>query len=324
MAATENNENAVKETKRNEDYKSPGRLKAEEKAERIRAAEEYRRKLEAENAALPPKKTKAAEQKEQEKIEKAEKELAERKAMLDEQTSSASQRIFDAKEKIEALKDKIERTEAELAAAKESTEAVVKADEACGAKTVEPTKIDGLVIKLPVASFTAPCAVKYRKQKPAPAPAPMMPPMAPPVICITNVIQPSEQKCQAETVKQPQFKTVFVKPSFTFVVPPEAATESAKKSKPFVRAIDVTASFRKNDAYKPAITYGNHLCESGWDDELEDGVLEAVELEAPVSEKLSADNLVSDLERVSENMDSTVSEIEKISEELESALGSEE
>ena len=68
MASTENIENAVKETKRNEDYKSPGRLKAEEKAERIRAAEEYRKKLEAENAALPPKKTKAAEQKEQEKM----------------------------------------------------------------------------------------------------------------------------------------------------------------------------------------------------------------------------------------------------------------
>ncbi len=314
MASTENIENEVKETKRNEDYKSPGRLKAEEKAERIRAAEEYRKKLEAENATLPPKKTKAAEQKEQEKIEKTEKELAERKAKLDEETASASQRISDAKEKIEALREKIERTESDLAVANEASKiSGIAVEEVCDEK-VEPAKIEDLVIKVPVASFTIPCAVKYKKQKPAP-----MPPMAPPAICITNVIQTQEQKCEAENTKQIKFKTEVLKPSFAFVVPPSCTSESVKKAKPDIRAMDVTSRFRINDAYKPTITYGNHLCESGWDDEFEEEE-DTSEVETLISESSTTDNLISDLERVSKDVDSTVSEIEKLSEALDNEL----
>ena len=317
MASTENIENAVKETKRNEDYKSPGRLKAEEKAERIRSAEEYRKKLEAENVPLPPKKTKAAEQKEQAKIEQAEKELAERKAKLDEETASASKRISDAKEKIEALKDKIATTEAELKVAGEKLEvSVVAAEEECEASN-EPVAIEDLVIKVPVASFTIPCAVKRRKPQPAP-----MPPMVAPVICITNVIQTPEQKCVIEEVKQPQFRPQAMRPSFTFIVPQAPAPVSEEKPRASIKAIDVTSSFKKSDAYKPAITYGSHLCESGWDDEIED---EADDPEAvvPTSDSLAADSLLSDLERVTDDVDSTVAEIEKISAEIDNELSAE-
>ena len=72
-----NNENIVKDSAVSGETKSPGRRIAEERAERIRYAAEYRRKLEEEQAAVQqPKKTKAAEQKEKEKLEKADREKA--------------------------------------------------------------------------------------------------------------------------------------------------------------------------------------------------------------------------------------------------------
>lgn len=108
-----NNENAIKDT---EAQKSPGRILAEERAERIRYAQEYRRKLEAEQSALMPKKTKAAEQKEKEKLEKADKEKAERLLKVEEENKEAELRINEAADKVKALGEGAEAAPAEVEA----------------------------------------------------------------------------------------------------------------------------------------------------------------------------------------------------------------
>ena len=320
MAAIDNNESAVKETKRPEDYKSPGRLIAEEKAERIRIAEEYRRKLEAENATVAPKKTKAAEQKEQEKIEKAEREQAQRQALLEEETRASSQHVSDATERIEALMEKIERTEAELAAARDASEEKA-APENEKAEPGEPIEMDDLVVKIPVVSFTVPCAVKRKKQS-APAVA-VPPPMMSPAVYITNVINVPEkdetQNCLSEQSVLPEqtpFKPERAKPRFTFVAPPAPSVKKAPKAKPAVRAIDVTSSFKKNDAYKPAITYGNTVSDGGWEDEFEDEV-DIPDAETDVPSTAQELDLISNLALASDEAEASALEVEKIAKELE-------
>ena len=114
FATDNNNENAIKDSERAKETKSPGRLLAEERAERIRYAQEYRRKLEAEQNALPTKKTKAAEQKEKEKTENAEREKAERLLLVQEANEEAARRISDAADKVKQLKDSIGTMEARM------------------------------------------------------------------------------------------------------------------------------------------------------------------------------------------------------------------
>lgn len=114
FATDNNNENAIKDSERAKETKSPGRLLAEERAERIRYAQEYRRKLEAEQNALPTKKTKAAEQKEKEKTENAEREKAERLLLVQEANEEAARRISDAADKVKQLKDSIGAMEARM------------------------------------------------------------------------------------------------------------------------------------------------------------------------------------------------------------------
>lgn len=235
-AATDNNENAVRETKRNEDYKSPGRLMAEEKAEKIRYAEEYRKKLEAEAAAVPPKKTKAAEQKEQEKIEKAERELEERRAELKEQTESANKHISDAIQKIEALKEKIESTEAEIVA---DSGAVTVSSVSCEAEEVSASEEkESLVVRIPIMSFKIPCVVKTNQNPP-------VPPMCPPPAML--------EYPRAMTYIRPKADR---SPKISFLSPAKSSVKASEQKKSEVRTIDVTADFRRDGAYKPAITYG--------------------------------------------------------------------
>ena len=169
---TENGENIITDSKQNEEIKSPGRLAAEERAEKIRYAAEYRSKLEAEKIPVPPKKTKAAEQKEQEKIAKAEAEQAEKQAWLEEQKLESERRILAAKEKLGALEESIQKTESEpvvvqtaqTVAAPTSGNYTVTA-EYQPPKRPEPVKLAGnLVLSIPVQSFTIPCEVKYTKK----------------------------------------------------------------------------------------------------------------------------------------------------------------
>ena len=262
-AAMDNSEIAVKETERSEDYKSPGRLKAEEKAEKARYAEEYKRKLEVDDTASLPKKTKAAEQKEQEKMELAEREFSERKAQLDEKTSEASQRMADAIERIEALKDKIERTEIELAAAKKDVESV----DPDAQMSEAPAKIQNVTIKLPVASFTAPYAVKRKQvrhvesveQQPPQQPRDAQPMYYSPAVMQYLIMTPPPPSTAPAMSRSPRFN---------FVTPPTPSKPAnSYKSKPNVQPIDVTERFGKGDINKPAVAYGGSLSGAVWDDD---------------------------------------------------------
>lgn len=167
---TENGENIITDSKQNEEIKSPGRLAAEERAERIRYAAEYRSKLEAEKVPVPPKKTKAAEQKEQEKLAKAAAEQAEKQAWLEEQRLESERRISAAKEKIESLGESIQKKESEPTVVEVAqTQApavgnVTVTAEYQPPKRPEPVKFAGnLVLNIPVQSFTIPCEVKYKR-----------------------------------------------------------------------------------------------------------------------------------------------------------------
>jgi len=183
-----NNENLVKDPKLNEETKSPGRRMAEERAERIRYAEEYRRKLEAEKAPVQPKKTKAAEQKEQAKILQLEQEKAEVREKLEAQRLEAERRFAEAAQKLKAIGEAMEKA-AEAPApvedvpvveekapekAPEVVEPVVSEPEAVVEDKVLEDVPEDLVLHIPVQSFSVPCVIT-RKAPPVAAPVPEMP-----------------------------------------------------------------------------------------------------------------------------------------------------
>ena len=119
---TDNNkENVVKDSQAGAAEKSPLRRLAEERAERIRYAEEYRRKLEAEKAPVAPKKTKAAEQKEQAKLEKIEREKAEIQEKLEAERLDSERRISLIAEKVEKINEIATSDEANAPARTEAT-----------------------------------------------------------------------------------------------------------------------------------------------------------------------------------------------------------
>lgn len=163
----DNGENIAKNVKPSEDFKSPGRRAAEERAERIRYAEEYRRKLEEQKAPLQPKKTKAAEQKELEKLERLAREQAEKAAQLERQRQESERRIYEAKDKLNFLGESIEKAEAAARTVEtkyaEKTVITESAKPVKSAKRVAPVKLKNLTIHIPVQSFNFPCAVKKRK-----------------------------------------------------------------------------------------------------------------------------------------------------------------
>ena len=162
----DNGENIAKNVKPSEDFKSPGRRAAEERAERIRYAEEYRRKLEEQKAPVQPKKTKAAEQKEQEKLERIAREQAEKAAQLERQRQESERRIHEAKEKLNSLSESIEKAEAAAPVMEtehaEKTVITESPKPIKSAKRVAPVKLKSLTIHIPVQSFNFPCAVKKR------------------------------------------------------------------------------------------------------------------------------------------------------------------
>ena len=147
-----NNEKVVKD----DVPKSPGRLVAEERAERIRYAQEYRRKLEAEQGALAPKKTKAAEQKEKDKLEKAEKEKAQRLLRVEEENKEAERRINEAMDKVSELAAKADE---QAPVTEEVAEPIVEANEESASEPI--------VISVAANSAKIPVAVDYS----APAPS---------------------------------------------------------------------------------------------------------------------------------------------------------
>ena len=305
MAATENNENAV--TKRNEDYKSPGRLKAEEKAERIRLAEEYRRKLETENAALPSKKTKAAEQKEQEKLLKAEKELAERKAMVEEETQSAVQHVSDAEERIKALIERIENTEAQLAPVADvpvASEHAVNASEAQADADMEK-----IVINIPISSVTVPCTVKITRNEA-------------PSVCGASAVMPmchlADPKMRVGGYYERKLKEIRANAANGSVDFAEISTASKPGDTAATRSeIGETRdafSFEGNRISRPAITYG--AAASAGAAELENGAVETTDT-APDVEKI---DLISELSAAAENADISAAEAENIAEDIENTV----
>ena len=306
MAATENNENAV--TKRNEEYKSPGRLKAEEKAERIRLAEEYRRKLEAENAALPAKKTKAAEQKEQEKLAKAEQELAERKAMVDEETQRASQHVAEAEARIKALMEKIESTEAQLAPLADTaaaSEPTVYENKAPAASDMEK-----IVINIPISSVTVPCTVKITKtEAPSACAAATMMPMCHFVDPKMRVGGYYERKLKEIRANAANGSSV----DFAEIPTASKASGAASSKTDFTEKKDFF-SFERNGIGRPAITYGAGASADAAELEIE--VAEADDAAPAVEET----DLISELSTAAENADISAVEAEKIAEDIENAV----
>ena len=165
---TDNNkENVVKDSQAGAAEKSPLRRLAEERAERIRYAEEYRRKLEAEKAPVAPKKTKAAEQKEQAKLEKIEREKAEIQEKLEAERLDSERRISLIAEKVEKINEIAMSDEAKAPAL---TEATAEASENPPTPEAKETAAPvAELIHIPVQSFTVPCIVTRRVPAPAPA-----------------------------------------------------------------------------------------------------------------------------------------------------------
>ena len=263
---TENNENIVKDSKSDKEVKSPGRLAAEERAERIRAAEEYRRKLEAEQAPVQPKKTKVAEQKEQARLEKIAQEKEAQRAFLEEQRLESERRITAAREKLSALTESIEKTES---APKEPLTVKVEATVSAPAKKVSPVKLKNLVVHIPVQSFSVPCEVKETKSASPVQPAfcqvipPMMPPMMPmmPMMPMQAPVEETEEEPAAE--EKPVLKASPV------AKPKPKLQPLLVKHEPF-QPVAKEDNVKKCPIKKPVITYGASLSAGGWESEIYD------------------------------------------------------
>ncbi len=300
----DNSENIINDSKSNEAPKSPGRLAAEERAERIRYAEEYRRKLEEEKGPVQPKKTKAAEQKEQARLEKIAQEQAAVRAQLEEQRLESERRISAAREKLEALGESIQKAEAEVKAYEAVT---VEQPIAASApndytKTVstapyKPVKLaSNIVMNIPVQSFSIPCVVTRRNaeeqedttQTGANASAPQQQtayvqygqPMFYPVIT-PPVFVPVPNNSQQPAASEPQV-VVVEKPAAPAkrnpVLPIASEPIVRKRPKPTVvakprlsvRTVNLNEEADEDPVYRPAITYGVAVTEGGWEHEIED------------------------------------------------------
>ena len=286
-------ENIIKDSKTSEESKSPGRRAAEERAERIRYAEEYRKKLEAEKAPVQPKKTKAAEQKEQEKLEKIAREQEAKRARLEEERLESERRIAAAKEKLESLGKSIEEKEAapqtvEVMPALEQTIDATEGEQQGVPEIIkpfEPVKIaKNLVVHIPVQSFNIPCVVKVKKTEPAAEPVkqeapvccgqyvqPMLYPVVPPAVMMQPIapVQPmvNIQNDIAETQSKMPVKPKAVtekKPEATPPQKPEAAPA------PKVQNLNKENYFDDDPVFRPAIMYGAVVTEGGWEHEIED------------------------------------------------------
>ena len=305
----DNGEKIVKASKADEEFKSPGRRAAEERAERIRAAEEYRKKLEAEKIPVPPKKTKAAEQKEQAKLEKIAREQEEKAAWLEEQRAESERRISALRERLGSLSESIEKAESTVPApqvvkveAPEKSEANEPKPEEQPKKKISPIKLKNLIIHIPVQSFSFPCAVKRNKPKAegpesqkkaseenkqgaqcAPSvqyvPAVQyMPPMMYPVMpqqSTTMLFMPPPMQPPIKT--EPEAPADEPAPQKPKQVPlkqkpaPKPQPELPVKSEPqFADLSESLPQAKQDPIYRPVITYGATVSQGGWEYEIED------------------------------------------------------
>ena len=257
-----NNENIVKDSAVSGETKSPGRRMAEERAERIRYAAEYRRKLEEEQAAAQqPKKTKAAEQKEKEKLEKLAREQEEVRSKLEAQRTESENRLLAAEEKIKEISA---NSAAAPAATSENTARVEVNSEEPKAEN------ERIIIHISAAGLAASASA------PAYQPAP-------------TVSSYAEVEAMAQKAAAP---VAFAMP-VTTIVPSAKADKAVVESKPaavvkaeaapqVTQIIDVTALYRNDPFKSPAISYGVAVTEGGWEHEIEDDediVIESVDFE---------------------------------------------
>ena len=244
-----NNENAVKDPKLNAEEKSPLRRMAEERAERIRYAEEYRRKLEAEKAPVQPKKTKAAEQKEQAKLEKIEQEKAEVRAKLEEDKLESERRLAEAAEKIKAISENMDK--AETAAEEPTVEEAESSPEPLS--DAEPAEVEPLMVHIPIQSFSVPCTIKRK-----------MPEMMPPVYTEDLGAQ-DIALTDAPAIAPVMGPVIDIVPDTVEESKPVPESAPSVAEDPFMQTIDVTSQFRRTDLTKPAITYGRRVTRGGWE-----------------------------------------------------------
>ena len=313
-----NEENIINDSKANEIPKSPGRLAAEERAERIRYAEEYRRKLEEEKGAVQPKKTKAAEQKEQAKLEKIAQEHAEMQEILEARRQEHADRISAAIEKITSLSESIEKTEAaSRQAALEVTYEIPEPSqrepvEYVKAAPPEPVKLEeNLTVNIPVQSFEVPCAVKYTQpeedeedeeeqteddqQYPqyaqyVPYPQPVFYPVYMPPVYIPV---PANAPAQPQIIIQqhPQGVEILTAPTAKRnpVLPINSETIARRRPKPVIKSRPTPKFDRTNDLmtvqsdpfYRPAISYGTVVTKGGWESEIPDDTDDSVQNSTP-------------------------------------------
>ncbi len=261
---TENNENIVKDSAVSEETKSPGRLLAEERAERIRYAAEYRRKLEEEQAAAQqPKKTKAAEQKEREKLEKQAREQEEARAKLLADREESESRLLAAEEK---LKELSANSEAQAPAETAENE---KAPEINAEPAAETERI---IINIPMRSYSvaAPAPTAYQPAPAAYQPAPAVSSYDELQAMSAAAAAPSAFAMPVTTLVAPLAETADA-PEETAPVKAEAAAPvKAEPKSPATQVIDVTSIYRNDALTSPAISYGIAVTEGGWEHEIED------------------------------------------------------
>lgn len=270
-----NNENIVKDSAVSEETKSPGRRIAEERAERIRYAAEYRRKLEEEQAAeQQPKKSKAAEQKEKEKLERLAREQEEVREKLEAQRAESEGRLRAAEEKLRELSANAESAAPAIASA--SIAAVeTKADE-------PEAENNRIIIHIPMQSFNISMPVS---QQAASAYVPEM-------SSYSDIKVAAEASAKASALAMPVTTIVpSVKQEVVAMESKVAAAPVKAEPVPVTQVIDVTSIYRNDALSAPAISYGVVVTEGGWEHEIEDEediVIEASDFE-PIAEDIFAE-----------------------------------
>ena len=327
---TENNKENVANDSLEQESVSHGRRIAEERAERIRYADEYRRRLKTEREArLKKENEEALADAERKRAEKAAQEEAERRAKLEEEKLEAQMRLNAADEKIKEIasveseaetlpevvvqkaEEPVERAAEDSVGEERSSEEIIAEDTALNKEKNEVIKeeethtmanSDRIVVHIPVKCFNASGSEVQGPATESVAAENVS--FAPSVAAFETA--PVEQEPVAPIAAMPvtvspvtEDKTSVVAAAIApvSVVKPAVAEPKPVTVNGGYKVIDVTENYR-NDVFNSAtISYGKVVTEGGWEHEIEDEddvVVVPAETESVTEEIVVAPDVVED------------------------------